>query len=238
MKLPESFNIYCDESCHLERDNIPVMALGAVWCPVDTSKLISIKVRELKARHGLSPRFEAKWTKISPAKVEFYLELVDLFIDDDRLRFRGLVIPDKSRLNHEAFGQTHDEWYYKMYFVMLQYIFASHNAYRIYLDIKDTQGGPKTKKLHEVLANKIHDFDCECITRVQQIRSNESEVLQLTDLLIGALTYSNRKLNTNIGKNAVVERLRSRFGAESLTKTSAFGRTKFNVLVWQGAGFN
>ena len=31
--MAEVFNVYCDESCHLEHDNIPTMVIGAVWCP-------------------------------------------------------------------------------------------------------------------------------------------------------------------------------------------------------------
>ena len=27
------YTVYCDETCHLEHDNIKPMALGAVWCP-------------------------------------------------------------------------------------------------------------------------------------------------------------------------------------------------------------
>lgn len=27
------YNAYCDESCNLEHDGIPIMALGAVTCP-------------------------------------------------------------------------------------------------------------------------------------------------------------------------------------------------------------
>jgi hypothetical protein len=49
-------------------------------------------VRALKAEHGLEPDFEAKWTKVSPAKMDFDLGLVDLFLTDERLRFRGLAI--------------------------------------------------------------------------------------------------------------------------------------------------
>ena len=27
------FNVYCDESCHLEHSSSNAMALGAIWCP-------------------------------------------------------------------------------------------------------------------------------------------------------------------------------------------------------------
>lgn len=29
--MNEFYNIYCDESCHLENDREPVMLVGAVW---------------------------------------------------------------------------------------------------------------------------------------------------------------------------------------------------------------
>ena len=97
----------------------------------------------------------------------------------------------KARLDHARFDQSHDDWYYKMYFTMLRPIFCAPHRYRIYLDVKDTRGGPKTRKLHEVLANSLYDFDRQCIERVQLVRSHESELLQIADLLIGALTYAN-----------------------------------------------
>ena len=33
--MPQAFNVYCDESCHLEHDRQKVMILGATWCPLD-----------------------------------------------------------------------------------------------------------------------------------------------------------------------------------------------------------
>lgn len=233
MTAPRTFNVYCDESCHLEHDRIPVMAWGAISCPTGDARAIAEAVRALKAEHGLAPDFEAKWSKVSPAQAAYYLALIDLFLADERLRFRGLVVPDKGLLDHKRFDQTHDDWYYKMYFTMLRPIFTAPHRYRIYLDVKDTRGGPKTRKLHEVLANSLYDFDRECIERVQQVRSHESELLQLADLLIGALTYANRGLATSTAKTAIVERLRGRLGREALTRTSAFAAVKFNILVWR-----
>ncbi len=143
------------------------------------------------------------------------------------------MVPDKNLLNHARFNQSHDDWYYKMYFTMLRPIFTAPHRYRIYVDVKDTRGGPKTRKLHEVLANSLYDFDRECIERVQQVRSHESELLQVADLLVGALTYANRKLASSAAKTAIIERLRARLGPEVLNRTSAFAATKFNILVWR-----
>ena len=226
------FNIYCDESCHLEASPISAMAWGSMICDVSDAREIGERIRALKLEHGLAASFEAKWTKVSPAKIDFYLALVDFLVKDERLRFRGLVVPDKGCLDHARHGQTHDDWYYKMYYTMLQRIIHPPNHYRIYLDVKDTRGGEKTRKLHEVLANKFYDFQREYIERVQQIRSHESEILQLTDLMVGALTYFYRGLRTSPAKAAMIERLKAGLGESALAQTSSFGAIKFNLLVW------
>lgn len=231
-----SYNIYCDESCHLENDGLSVMVLGAVYCEQKEVKRISSKVRAIKAAHGLSPEFEIKWTKVSKSKIGFYEEIIDLFIEEENLRFRGLLIPDKSVLEHHNFDQTHDEWYYKMYYLMLRYIFSPPHHYQVYLDIKDTLGGDKTRKLHDVICNDIYDFEQNCIRKVQQVRSHESEVLQLTDLLIGAIGYFNRGLEGNAGKLQIITKLHTAFGKNILSKSSPFSNTKFNLFVWNSGG--
>jgi hypothetical protein len=111
------YNIYCDESCHLEHDQQKAMVLGAVWCPLETVKKVSHDILALKSSHGLSRTFELKWVKVSPGKLDFYLDILDYFFDSEELRFRGVVVPDKSRLQHDRFSQEHDDWYYKMFFV-------------------------------------------------------------------------------------------------------------------------
>ncbi len=95
------------------------MVLGAVWCPLEKSREIAVRLREIKQKNGVSTQFEVKWTKVSPSKQAFYLDLVDYFFDDDDLFFRALIIPDKGKLRHVAVpGQDHSTWYYKMYFNM------------------------------------------------------------------------------------------------------------------------
>lgn len=71
--MSQTYNIYCDESCHMENDHQNVMVLGAIWCPIEKVQEISKRIREKKIEHGLSPAFEIKWTKVSPAKKKFYL---------------------------------------------------------------------------------------------------------------------------------------------------------------------
>lgn len=227
----QAFNVYCDESCHLEKDRQDMMVLGAVWCPAEQVHEISVRIREIKARHALPPAFEMKWVKVSPGKAQFYLDVMDYFFDDDDLHFRALIA-EKSQLRHGDFEQTHDEWYYKMYFDMLKVILRPDARYRVYLDYKDTQGGAKVAKLHDVLCNNVYDFSREIIERVQLARSHEIQILQLADLLIGALSYANRNLSTSAAKSRLVERMRARSGYK-LTHTTLLCESKVNLFRWQ-----
>lgn len=43
--MSDIFNIYCDESCHLQNDHQQVMVLGTVWCPLEKTKEIADKSR-------------------------------------------------------------------------------------------------------------------------------------------------------------------------------------------------
>ena len=229
----QTYNIYCDESCHLENDHQKAMVLGGIWCPLDKTREIAVRLREIKQKHGLPADFEVKWIKISPAKQSFYLDLLDYFFDDDDLFFRALIIPDKSKLQHGSFpGQDHDSWYYKMYFDMLKVIFRPDSHYRIYIDIKDTRGAEKINKLHEVLCNDRYDFSRNIIERMQLVHSHEIEQLQMADLLIGAIAYLHRELSGNAGKEAVIKRMQQRSGLD-LQRSTLLRADKVNLLCWQ-----
>ncbi|MDR3184783.1 MAG: DUF3800 domain-containing protein [Prevotellaceae bacterium] len=226
------YNIYCDESCHLEHDGIKVMVLGSIWCDKEKKVETFNRIREIKTEFGLSRNFEIKWNKVSPAKKDLYLRLIDYFFDDDDIHFRALIVPDKSVLNHKHFNQTHDDFYYKMYFDLLKVIFVPSHSYNIYIDIKDTRGQRKIDKLAEVLRNSHYDFDKKIINRIQQIKSHEVELLPLADLLIGAIGYNCRKLTTNSAKLAIVKRIQER-SKYTLSTSTLFREDKLNLFFWK-----
>jgi len=230
--MSETFNIYVDESCHLQHDQQKVMVLGAVLCPLGRTRETAIHLREKKRSYGLPANFEIKWTKVSPAKAGFYLDVLDYFFDDDDLHFRAWVVADKTGLRHAEFGQDHDTWYYKMMFGLLEPLLSPDSRYRIYLDIKDTRSAAKVRKLHDVLSNNLYDFDRKIIERVQVVSSHEIEHIQLADLLIGAVGYANRGLASNSAKNALVARMRER-SRYSLTRTTLLRESKVNIFIWK-----
>jgi hypothetical protein len=224
-------NIYCDESCHLEHDGQPAMVLGAIWCASDYSRSIADALRELRERHGLSRYLEIKWGGVSPAHLDFYLDLVNFFFDDPRLKFRCVIAP-KDALTHEVFGQDHDDWYYKMYFLLLRRLLEDRShRYRIYLDVKDTKSGQKLRRLHDVLCNNMRDFSQEVLQQVQALHSHEVQQIQLADFLTGAVSYGARGLHQSAAKLAVLESVVART-RRPLTESTWYSESKFNIFRW------
>ncbi|MED3888008.1 DUF3800 domain-containing protein [Priestia aryabhattai] len=229
--------IYCDESCHLENDKSEVMVLGGISCPDSAKQQVFKDIRDLKIKHGLSSWFEIKWTKVSMGKIKFYTDLIDYFFANKNLSFRGVVVTDKSSLDHDLYNNgDYNEWYYKMYYQLLDTMTVPVTDYKIFIDIKDTQGGPKVKKLQKVLCNNKYDFNQEIIKDIKQIHSNESEILQLCDLFIGALSFYHRGLyykdDSSEAKKSLVKVLQGLYSI-NLVKTTPKYEAKFNLFVWQ-----
>ena len=233
MRMKQIFNIYCDESCHLEHDGEKAMVIGGVWCSLSKKDEIFRRLREIKEKHGLSKRFEIKWNKVSKGQLNFYMDVINYFFDNSDLHFRVLVVPDKQELNHKEYNQSHDTFYYKMYFNMLKTLFEPNYEYNIYIDIKDTRGQKKVERLHDVLCNNHYDFNRQMIKKVQQVRSEEIELIALADLLIGAVSYLHRGINTSEAKLKLIERIKARSGY-NLTASTLYREDKFNIFVWRG----
>lgn len=226
------YDIYCDESCHLQngRDNDFIMVIGGITCPDELKKQVSDRIRAIKKQYGVYRDTEIKWNKVSNSKLEYYKALVNFFFDYSYLTFRAIII-DKRMLNLQQFHLTHDDFYYRSYFLMLSRIFAPGNKYAVYIDIKDSRSQNKVRKLHDILCNSRLDFNRQMVYRVQQIRSHEVEIMGLTDLLIGAISYHNRGLKTNNAKLSLIELIRLRSGY-SLSSATWLLEPKFNLFFW------
>ncbi len=225
------YNIYCDESCHLESTDAYGMVIGAIWCPINSSRAIADEVRELKTKHGMGVRREIKWTGLSSAKLHFYLEVLDYFFKRDDLNFRAIVIPDKGILDHKAFNQEHGTWYYKMFYDLLKMLFVPNSSYRIFLDVKDTHSGYRAEQLRGILERRANQMENCVIELIQNVRSHEVQQIQLVDLLIGAISYASRGLKSSDAKLEFVTRFERLVGG-SIINTTPASRTKVNILRW------
>lgn len=229
--------VFCDESCHIQNDGFDSMVLGAIQCQEDNKAMHYSNIRSIKVKHGVSSWSEVKWVKVSPSKIEMYKELIDYFFNQDDLNMRVVIANGKKELDHETFNESdHDTWFYKMYYLLLYNFMEDDKEYRFFLDIKDTHGGEKLNTLNTIIKNSPRYFTSRFkIKDMVQIRSNESELLQLCDLFIGACSYKARKLNTSGAKQELISYIENKLSA-SLVTTTSIKEKKFNRFVWTPRG--
>lgn len=210
----ESFNpdfkIFCDESCHLENDGINLMTLGALCCEANEVDTVISELKKLRQHYEY--RNEIKWTKLINKQLPFYKALIDLFIERPALRFKATVVLNKSNLDHEQYNEgSHGTFYYKMFFYTLNSFLQRGQSYRIYMDYMDTHSATKSAVLSEVLNAKMHG---SIRLGVHINRSHESQLIQVCDLLTGAIGYKNRSdiRKDSVIKNEIISHIESRLG--------------------------
>ena len=148
------------------------------------------------------------------SKIRFYLDLIDYFFDTD-LRFRAIGIK-KSQIKCDGISSSYDDFYYKMYYQLLNYKVDTLDHYNVYLDIRDTLSAIKVRRLKDILNVNYGVF-----RNVQNICSHESLLIQLTDLIMGAISYyNNDKNHANRAKVAIIERIQKHLNLNSLDATN------------------
>ena len=225
------YNIYCDESCHLVSNDSKYMLIGAVYCPKYKVKKVNEYIEHLKGKYNLSDKIEVKWNKIDKKTEKLYLDIINYFFNNDDLKFRVIVI-DKTKLDHEKYNQTENEFYHKAYYEMLKYIIIPGNSYNIYPDIKDTNSYYYHQVMLDYLRIKMQDTNKKTIKKVQPIRSYEAPILQINDILIGALSYHYRNLSKNSVKLNIISEIKKLY-QNDLNETSYCSNTKFNIFIWR-----
>lgn len=225
------YNVYCDESCHLVSNDSNYMLIGAISCPKNKVKKVNEYIEHLKENYNISNKIELKWNKIDKKTEKLYLDIINYFFNNDDLKFRVIVI-DKTKLNHKKYNQTENDFYHKAYYEMLKYIIVPGNSYNIYPDIKDTNSYYYHQVMLDYLRIKMADYNKKTIRKVQPIRSYEAPILQINDILIGALSYHYRNLSNNSVKLNIISEIKKLY-QNDLNTTSYCSNTKFNIFMWR-----
>jgi len=225
------YNVYCDESCHLVSNDSKYMLIGAVYCPKYKVKKVNEYIEHLKENYNLSDKIELKWNKIDKKTEKLYLDIINYFFNNDDLKFRVIVV-DKTKLDHEKYNQTENEFYHKAYYEMLKYIIIPGNSYNIYPDIKDTNSYYYHQVMLDYLRIKMSDTNKKTIKKVQPIRSYEAPILQINDILIGALSYYYRNLSGNSVKLNIINEIKKLY-QNDFNISSYYSNTKFNIFIWR-----
>ncbi len=208
------FDVYCDESRpELLASKNPkgqFMVIGSLWLPTERREPLKRAIHELRNRHKVGGEF--KWQKVSPSRQGFYKDLVELFHQEgDEARFRCIAV-DRDHVNLKLHHEDDQELgFYKFYYQLLHHWILDFNEYVIFVDFKSNR---RRDRLH-VLQRCLSCANLSSVVSVvQAVRSDESVLVQLTDVLTGMASYRlNSQVRTHSAKADVLahhERLHGR----------------------------
>lgn len=223
------FDIYCDESrldllCSKKADG-HFMVIGGLWLKKEKRDEFKKEIHALRDKFKIGGEF--KWQKVSPSREKFYESLIDWFVKkNDELRFRCIAVECK-KVDLLKYHQSDQELgFYKFYYQLLHHWILDFNTYSIFIDFKSNRRRDRLQVLQQCLQNSNLSA---VLTSLQPIRSDESVLMQLCDVLTGiASAKLNQKDLSSSAKKKVIKELEKKLG-RPITKTPK-GENKFNVF--------
>jgi len=228
-------NIYCDESRHTSGEDT-CMVIGAVLCDREKKRDLVHKIHLLKKKHNAQGEFG--WKRISPNKQDFYFELIDFFMEND-IGFKCIVV-DKSKIDNEKYNDGDSELgFYKFYYLMLKDSMETDYAYHIYLDWQQNKEQHRFSDLKFYLQRKLEGK--AKIACLEPVTSTNQPLIELADLLMGAVGYQYNNRRGSAVKTAFCTKLahllheknNKYFKFRKLNTFTAKAEKKFNIFKWE-----
>jgi len=221
--------VYCDETYpdlfSSANPQAKYMFIGSLWLAGENREAFKKEIHELRDRYKIGGEF--KWGKISPSKEPFYWALIEWFCSKgEHLRFRCIAI-EHEKVNLITFHNGDQELgFYKFYYQMLHHWIYSFNNYKIFCDYKSNRSRDRLHTLQRCLT--YSNLSTNGLT-VQAVRSPESVLIQLSDVLLGAASAKfNRKLTAGSAKEHVVLHLENLL--QHPIGPTCFAEKKFNFF--------
>lgn len=227
-----AYSIFCDESCYLQFDSSDIMCIGAIIVPETDLNTYKSELKRIKRKYGIL--HELKWNTVSRTHIAMYDEILRLFFDSSMV-FRSVLIKNKSNIQAHSLGRDeYNRFYYSVVERLIRFSIrhtsSNINSYRVFLDLKDNNGKIKLATIHSELISMIGTNDE--ILSFQNIRSHESQFIQLADIIIGAITYRARRLNGSEAKLHIVKLIEGLSGY-NLNEGTEPGDDKFVIYDFQ-----
>jgi Protein of unknown function (DUF3800) len=146
----------------------------------------------LRARLPELPNGEMKWIKVSNSKLSAYKRFIDVFFTEPRFADYHSIVVDTSKVKHNIYNQGNREIGFnkEIYQLAMKCGRLYNTLFHVYPDYRNTNQRPEDLRL--ILNRGIRksgDKRDWPYRRVQFRDSKKTILLQLTDLLSGALTY-------------------------------------------------
>jgi hypothetical protein len=241
------YRVYCDESNTDGKKPHPVY--GAILVSLDDIRTVHREIKNWRDRDGMHS--ELKWEKVHGGlRLKQYKSLVDLLFSLARqrqlLQFKAIIL-DRRAPEYRTYSKGNDEiGFYKSYYHWLLRYFAKfplrHQCQlRVIIDDRNLPKNAKDPftKLKFALNNGIRKelgATRDVVTKVEPLGSEQSDLLQAADVLMGAIGYHNQdfhlKPDASKYKVELARYIQSRLGLRDLKHETNPIKEDFKIVRW------
>lgn len=210
------YNLYCDESAI---DQGQRFYIGGIHCSPARAKLLERKVQDFRGKTGCVR--EMKWTKVSSKMLLAYIDFVDIFLNDIYATF---ILAEMHKGEHwYKFARSEGSRFLQAYFQFFENAMWASARYELYLD-DTTCKRYKWGSMHYALnLPDIKWAKQKKVVGFYPLDSHKSDLIQLTDVLLGALTSS----SVSEPKIKLSEHVRSQ-----IERPTEWGKQKISTFSW------
>lgn len=233
--MPTIQHIFADESS--QNGHGYMVHAGLI---VEDGDLVEAEARINAVRNDKNLTTEMKWGKVSKAKLDAYKSVVDTFFDlnmEDKVHFHSLVI-DCSKLNHKEYNNGSAEIGFNKFIYQLLMKFGRlyHETGHFHCNLDERTTKQSLEELRAMLNNGIakrHNVHVRPFKRVQFLNSSTSTLLQVADILMGAIACENNGHHKLEGASpprvALLSHIQQRSGINTFTSGTTYSRQRFTV---------
>ena len=201
--------------------------------PKDTENLIRDELKSIRLDCRLGA--EMKWGKISHKMLAPYFRFVQAFFNHYAITFKCIVI-DTHILDYKKYSNGDKELgFYKFYFNLIsRNICVPTNSYWLYTDELNTRKPTRLDTL-QIVTNRWckKNRNCEPLKKVEPRNSAKEDLIQMADLLLGAVGHDWNCSSINKSKALFAKYVASNLGRNDLHFRSTPSERKLNIWCWQ-----
>lgn len=231
--------VYCDESRQCAEH---FMVLGGIIIPADNLDSFNASMQQFRTEQRMFA--ELKWSKVSNGKLAEYKAFVDYFFSLNTTRkahFHALIV-DTHKLNHTAFNMGDREMgFYKFFYQLLLHRFGKRYCEnnpdaRFHLVMDYRTSSYPLQQLRTILNNGLksrHGIATRPFLTIEPRDSKLSEVLQINDIILGAVGFQKNGLDVLPGSRQAKKDLATYIAKKAhlydLRDTTPFHQRNFTI---------
>jgi hypothetical protein len=235
------YEIYCDES---RQTSEHFMVIGGIIIRQENAEAVNEILADYRIDFGMIK--ELKWGRVSKRFIEQYKKFIDIFfelIESNKIIFHCIIM-DTKKFRQLQKGKDKEVGFYTVYYYLLLHRFGrryhseKHNC-RFHLKLDQRNSTFPLDRLNKYLNNALIGYGVRYrpFRSIEPIDSKHHDLLQMVDILIGAIGYEKNQLNVKVGaspaKTELIMHLTKKSGFKNLITNTPKRDERFGIWNFQ-----